>query len=105
MSIAMRCPTCGTDYQLADKQAGRRVRCRQCKDEFDVPSRVEVHDAVSSQPPPRRKAVPDEIEPPAPSVARPSSGNKALVYVLSAVGACLVLALLVCAGVGYLLTR
>jgi hypothetical protein len=38
-------------------------------------------------------------------VARTGSGNKALLWVLGGVGACLVLVLLVCAGVGYMMMR
>jgi hypothetical protein len=46
MAISARCPACGKDYQLADEQAGQRVRCRVCRWEFDVPGRVEALETV-----------------------------------------------------------
>src|SRR5262245_51025828 len=38
MAIAAVCPHCEALYKLADDQAGKRVRCRQCKRPFDVAS-------------------------------------------------------------------
>jgi len=35
--IEVNCPSCGKGYKLADKLAGRRVKCRQCGKPIDVP--------------------------------------------------------------------
>ncbi len=37
MPIKMNCPACGKPYTLADNQAGKRVRCRNCAETFPVP--------------------------------------------------------------------
>ena len=37
MPIDTKCPTCEKPYLLADNQAGKRVRCKHCDDNFLVP--------------------------------------------------------------------
>src|SRR5437870_12970198 len=36
MSIAVNCPTCGKSYNLNEKMAGKKVRCKHCADTFAV---------------------------------------------------------------------
>jgi predicted Zn finger-like uncharacterized protein len=75
MPIHTQCPQCGTPYTLADQQAGKKVRCRQCQSVFLVsagglprkatgPVEVEVVDRPASRPRPR------PAPPPAVSVRR-----------------------------------
>jgi hypothetical protein len=103
MPIATTCPKCGKDYQLADKQAGRRVRCRQCQNDFEVPHKPDRLDAVAERPAlatPRRAALPDEADEPLPSpLATPGTTNRTLLWVVGIIGGCLVLIALICAGV------
>jgi predicted Zn finger-like uncharacterized protein len=71
MAIAAVCPHCEALYKLADDQAGKRVRCRQCKGTFDVPgapaaARVAVHRIE------RPLGVPPPATPPALPPRRPS---------------------------------
>jgi HEAT repeat protein len=40
MPIEIKCPTCEKEYLLADTQAGKRVRCRNCADSFLVPGQA-----------------------------------------------------------------
>ena len=106
MPIATRCPTCGKDYQLADEQAGLRVRCRACQNEFDVPRRAEQLEAVATMP--RRPMAIDEtdaLKRSVPRTAAPAAtGNRTLLYVLGILGACFVVAVLACAGLIWMLT-
>src|SRR5437899_12912750 len=37
MTIPVACPSCNTVYHLAEAQAGKRVRCKQCEAIFPVP--------------------------------------------------------------------
>ncbi len=39
MPINTKCPHCGTPYTLTDQQAGKKVRCRECKAAFIVSGR------------------------------------------------------------------
>jgi DNA-directed RNA polymerase subunit RPC12/RpoP len=101
MAIAIRCPDCGKAYNLADDQAGQRVRCRVCNSDFDVTSRVETletvpTDAVSE----RRGSRPSRHERPDPVVKKKS---RKWAYVAGGLTAALVLVLLVCAGAGWVL--
>jgi S1-C subfamily serine protease/phage FluMu protein Com len=41
MAIQMSCPQCGKIYLLIDRQAGLKVRCKQCNAVFTVPAPVE----------------------------------------------------------------
>jgi len=36
MSIMATCPACETSYELADRLAGKKVRCKKCQEEFRV---------------------------------------------------------------------
>jgi len=98
MAISARCPACGKDYQLADEQAGQRVRCRMCRWEFDVAGRVEALetvplDAMSSRPTngPRSSL----YEPLGP--AAPRKGRKWR-YVVGGLAAAVMLLFLFCGG-------
>jgi hypothetical protein len=98
MPLTIRCPMCSKDYHLADEQAGRRVRCRECRCEFDVaglPERLEVVEA------PRRgrRGMPNQEIPVVPELVRERPRNRTLLYVLLGGGACLALSLLACGGV------
>jgi predicted Zn finger-like uncharacterized protein len=37
MSIATTCPHCGKSYNLDDSHAGKKARCKQCKNIFQIP--------------------------------------------------------------------
>jgi predicted Zn finger-like uncharacterized protein len=37
MTIALSCPHCGANYQLADRAAGQKVRCTKCQQVLSVP--------------------------------------------------------------------
>jgi predicted Zn finger-like uncharacterized protein len=78
MAIAAVCPHCEALYKLADDQAGKRVRCRQCKRPFDVAGAAATRGGVHrlerplGVPPP---AIPPALppRPPAPPLALPAS--------------------------------
>lgn len=50
MPIAVVCPECGAEYQVADELAGRRVKCRDCQSGIQV-SPAASHRQRSSQTP------------------------------------------------------
>src|SRR5687768_4512774 len=99
MAISTHCASCGKAYNLADDQAGQRVRCRVCRAEFDVPGRVETLESVP------RTAVSDGAvsprselyEPLVPPLPRKSSKWK---YVLGGLAAACLLVFLGCTGAG-----
>src|SRR5437870_4150723 len=104
MPIETRCPMCGKGYQLADEQAGLRVRCRDCNTEFDVPRRAEVLQVVPKPPPGPRLAGPDEDEPLMRSVARRGPSNRALYWVAGILATTLILVALGCGGFIWMIT-
>jgi predicted Zn finger-like uncharacterized protein len=57
MPVKTACPGCRTPYTLADKQRGKTVRCKQCKEAFTVSDTAEAAiraEAVPAGPPRRR---------------------------------------------------
>jgi predicted Zn finger-like uncharacterized protein len=108
MTIATRCPTCGSSYQLLDEQAGLRVRCRECKNVFDVPRRPERLEVVPRLPESHGPRMPDreDDEPITSPLAHPPRANRTLLWVASILGASFVLVALICGGsVWFLLPR
>jgi hypothetical protein len=103
MPIATRCPTCGKDYNLADEQAGLRVRCRQCENEFDVPRRPELLEAVAPAPTARLAPLSPETDPLALALKTPPPRRRTLYYVLGGIGGGILLMVLACTGLGWLL--
>ncbi len=104
MSIATRCPSCGKIYQLADEQAGLRVRCRACGGEFDVPRSPELLEAVVELPGSRRMELADDPDAMPLALTAPPRRSRVLFWVLTGLGTCVVLVMLICAGVLYKLT-
>jgi Flp pilus assembly protein TadD len=51
MPIHSVCPSCRTEYQLADHLGGQRVVCRSCQGEFDVPRPIADGIMVADEPP------------------------------------------------------
>jgi predicted Zn finger-like uncharacterized protein len=48
MPISVNCPACNQAYMLADSQAGKRVRCKNCSEAFVVPAAPEeISDVVA----------------------------------------------------------
>lgn len=124
MAIAVHCPHCQTAYRLAEDQAGKRVRCRGCRQTFDVPGpaaapppHVGMHRLdrplgtlrPPSTVPPALPALPEALptrEPPPrrerePDEILPPADNRALLGVAAALGAAAVVVLLVCGGLGW----
>jgi cytochrome c-type biogenesis protein CcmH/NrfG len=57
MPIHSVCPSCQTEYQLADHLGGQRVVCRTCQGEFEVPRPITDGIMVADEPPARADAV------------------------------------------------
>src|SRR5262245_57638309 len=57
MPIATQCPDCGEKYNLADRQAGKKVRCKKCQNTFTVEA-----PAGDRQEPSRPPAPPDSLQ-------------------------------------------
>jgi predicted Zn finger-like uncharacterized protein len=53
MGIRVRCPECAAEYELADRLAGKKVRCKGCEAVIPVPDGTDVADDA---PPARRPA-------------------------------------------------
>jgi predicted Zn finger-like uncharacterized protein len=103
MAIAMRCPTCGKNYQLLDEQAGMRVRCKECKTAFDVPAKPERLEVIPKLPASRGPRLPEDVEQeddelPVPPVEKKSRGNRTMIWVASILGLSLVVVAVCCAG-------
>jgi predicted Zn finger-like uncharacterized protein len=101
MSIHTVCPKCRASYQLADQQAGKKVRCKQCQGVFvagESPSRQ-----VQSRPPTaagrvRRddeEDVRDELQ------KKSKSGGGALKWIVGGIVAGVGVLFLMCGGLGY----
>jgi hypothetical protein len=75
MPIKTNCPACSKPYTLADNQAGKRVRCRNCAETFAVPGGDEDIPTVefADKGPPLRGAVAK-----APSMGGPAMGAPVL---------------------------
>jgi hypothetical protein len=100
MAIAMRCPTCGKGYQLLDEQAGLRVRCKECKTAFDVPRQPERLEVVPQLPKSRGpRLAEDEEDLDDRPIRRKKDSNRTLIWVVSILGMCLVLCVLISGGV------
>ena len=99
MPIAMRCPTCGKNYQLLDEQAGLRVRCRECKTAFEVPNQPERLEVVTKLPGSRGPRVPEEDDLDVRPLTKKRSDKRTQIWVVSILGACLVLCALITGGV------
>jgi hypothetical protein len=73
MPIKVHCPSCDKEYTLADALAGKRVRCKNCSDNIDVPRPEKDEDDIPVLPPAddaKRSALRAS---PAPAVPRPRS--------------------------------
>jgi hypothetical protein len=105
MPIATRCPACGKDYQLADEQAGLRVRCRVCQGEFDIPRRPEVLEAVAPLPVARPAPLPIAGPQLAPPPALGGQGKRRLLYVAGALTLALLVLLVGCGGAVWKITE
>ncbi len=118
MSIRVRCPSCNTEYALADQLAGKKVRCKKCQGVIAVKETPEA-----DAPPTNRPAASFRADPPRREVERPlparqsdrlqrrrdeydappvkKSGGVALWVILGGVGVVLLL-VLACGGIGFL---
>src|SRR5262245_37742924 len=89
MPIKARCSECGKQYEVADRLAGKSVKCRACGTSFAISSgQRPVRSAARSAGPA------DEPE------AVPASRTETVKWVLLAGGAAAVFALFVCGGAG-----
>src|SRR5687768_4781762 len=98
MAIHVRCSACGKDYQLADEQAGLRVRCRECQGEFEVPRKPELLEAVAALPAARRPLTPAESETINRALTKPKPGGRKWMYIAGGLTAVLMLLMLACSG-------
>jgi predicted Zn finger-like uncharacterized protein len=104
MAIAIRCPDCGKSYNLSDEQVGQRVRCRVCKSDFDVTSRVETLETVPTDAVAERRGSSSRSsfnDRPEPQVRKPS---RKWAYVAGGLAAALALVFLACGGALWVVT-
>jgi predicted Zn finger-like uncharacterized protein len=106
MSIKTICPECQTTYQLADQQAGKKVRCKQCQTIFMAveasPRRTAV--AKPSTTTIRRRSDPDEENEPQPVPVQSVAKKNALPWLLGGIAAVFGILLLLCGAlIAYLL--
>ena len=73
MPIATTCPHCGKSYNLDDSHAGKKARCKQCKNIFDIPGARAA--SASSSPAPARAAAAPMSAPAAPAQAEERSAG------------------------------
>src|SRR5262245_29300075 len=64
--IQFRCPHCRQLYEVKDDVAGKKTKCRNCKQTFTVPVA-----AAEPSPPPSKPASPPSTSAPAPSNPAP----------------------------------
>lgn len=53
MPIQVKCPDCATSYKVPDTSAGKRLKCKTCQAEIEVPDQIVIPEAVIR---PRRKS-------------------------------------------------
>jgi predicted Zn finger-like uncharacterized protein len=79
MAIPIQCEKCGSRYRVADRMAGKRVRCKSCQATISVPDDTEVLEELPDEPPvapaPRLGAAPPWFAdpPPPPGLAQPGN--------------------------------
>jgi predicted Zn finger-like uncharacterized protein len=81
MIIRTSCPSCGQRFKLADRLAGKRIRCPKCQETFPVPEPedqqcgpTEVRPVPLGQPPPMATLLEDENQDRQPSDRADRSG-------------------------------
>lgn len=63
MPIKVKCPQCYEKYQLADKLAGKKVRCKQCGEPIQIPN---PRQRPAQSRPSRKRSAPAKRRPPKP---------------------------------------
>jgi len=56
MPIRVRCTDCGAEYNLADRLAGKKIRCKKCESVLAVPAPEAADVAEAVVEPPAKKA-------------------------------------------------
>lgn len=79
MAIDIECSGCGARTRVSDDLAGKRVRCKSCREEFRVP-RVQADDDSGDKPRTRRRT------------RKPRSALQGLVFVGAIVVGCILFA-------------
>ncbi len=117
MTIRTRCPSCGTEYYLAEQQAGKQVRCKQCAETIQVPD--DKLPEVTSAEVPEKKRTREELpdKPTAAPSAKASAGTSVRkkagsssgwgtpLLILTIVGLVIGLPVLACGTAGYFIYR
>ncbi len=97
MTMSVECPACHTRFKVEDQHAGKRARCRQCKEVFQVPAAAgDVAEAglvpIDDEPPPSRMVQRSSAEKPrsavveivsAPKPAPPAAEDDSAGYMLA----------------------
>jgi predicted Zn finger-like uncharacterized protein len=82
MTMIAECPSCHARFKVEDQYAGKRARCRQCKEVFQVPAKTstEIGDVglepIDDEPPPVRTAQRSSAEKPRSAVVEIVSAPK-----------------------------
>jgi len=82
MTMSVECPTCHARFKVEDQYAGKRARCRQCKEVFQVPAAAAADLAevglvpIDENPPPSRTGQRSSAEKPRSAVVEIVSAPK-----------------------------
>lgn len=104
MAIEAKCPTCQKVYNLRDNQAGARVVCRNCNEQFTVPGGNSSESARKESPDPR----PFRDKPRRKASSRSSGQGESLTWLwltLGIGGGVILLLFCTCGGVYFLFVR